>query len=137
MINAIQTALSGLNAASKKIEAGASNIANLTTAGSLDDPDNAPYSAVTTIQENVTDSEGNGIGVKSGIIPKDTPFVPAYSPDSPFANADGLVGVPNVNLAEEAVNISIAEATYKANLKVIETASELSDELLGIFDDRV
>lgn len=137
MINAIHIALSGLAAASKKIEAGASNIANLTTTGSLSDKSHPPYSARTTVQESVTDSEGNGLGVKSNVIPKSTPFVPAFSPDSPFADEDGIIGVPNVNLAEEAVNIQIAETAFKANIKIIEAAADLSDELLGIFDDEV
>lgn len=135
MINAIQIALSGLAAASKKVEASASNIANLTTEGSLTDPDNPPFSAVTTIQETVTGEDGAALGVKANVIPKNTPFVPAFDPDSPFADEDGVIGIPNVNLAEEAVNINLAETTFKANLKVIEAASELSDELLGIFDD--
>lgn len=135
MINTIQIALSGLAAASKKVEASASNIANLTTAGSLTDTGNAPYNAVTTVQQAVTDESGNGLGVRATTIPKNTPFVPAYDPDSPFANPDGLVGVPNVSLAEEAVNLSLAETTFKANLKIIEAASELSRELISIFDD--
>lgn len=132
MINTIQIALSGLAASSKKIEASAGNIANLNSAGSLTDPAHAPYSAVTTVQE--TDEGG---GVKAAIIPKNTPFVPAYDPGSPFAETDGLVGVPNVNLAEEAVNITLAKTAYKANLKVIQAVSDLSRDLLGIFDDKV
>lgn len=137
MINAINTALSGLLASSKRIEASASNIANLNTTGSLNDPDNAPYSALTTIQETVTDSDGNGQGVKATNIPKNTPFVPAFDPDSPFANKEGLIGAPNVNLAEEAVNINISETTFKANLKVIETVDQLSEELFRSFDREI
>jgi flagellar basal-body rod protein FlgC len=132
MINAIQNALSGLAASSKRVEAASSNIANLQTEGSLETGEKAPYSALTVEQS----SDGNG-GVKANVIPKTTPFVPAYSPDSPFANSDGLVGVPNIDLAEEAVNLKLAEHTFKANLKTIEAASQMSDELLNIFDKRV
>ena len=137
MINALQTALSGLLAASKKVEAGAANIANLTTAGSLDDPDYPPYAAQTVTQTAVTDSGGNGLGVKSEIVSRDKPFVPAFSPDSPFANEQGLIGTPAVDLAEEAVNINLAEASYKANLKVLQTVSDLQDELIRTFDKKV
>ena len=70
-------------------------------------------------------------------IPKSPGIVNAYAPDSPFSNADGEVGVPNVDLAEEAVNLKIAEITYKANISVIKTAGEMSNELLNIFDKRV
>ncbi len=132
MINAIQTALSGLMASSKRIEASASNIANLQTTGSLEEGGKAPYSAVTTTQ---TAQESGG--VKAETVEKDPGFVPAYEPGSPFANEEGLVGAPNVNLAEEAVNIKLAEIAYKANLKTIETVAELEEELLNTFDKKV
>ena len=102
MVNAIQTALSGLNASTKRIAASAQNIANLNTSGSLDDTGNAPYTPVTTVQSAQIDSQGNGQGVRSEIIPSGNPFTPTFDPDSPFANSEGLVGAPNVNLAEEA-----------------------------------
>lgn len=135
MINAIQIALSGLAASTKRVEAGASNIANLTTSGSLEASGKAPYSSLTTIQESVT-LNGEGAGVRAESIPKNTPFVPAFDPDSPFANGEGLIGVPNTNLAEEAVNLSLAETTFKANLKIIEIASALQEEIVNLGRDR-
>lgn len=134
MINVINTALSGLNAAAKKVDAAASNIANVSTTGSVEDGGQAPYSALTTVQKTVVDGEGNGLGARTDIVPKDPGFVPAYAPDSPFANAEGIIGVPNVNLAEEAVNLKLAEISYKASLSVIKTADELSEELLHTVD---
>lgn len=130
MINTISIALSGLNAATNKLNATASNIANITTAGSLDDPSKAPYDALTT---NQTASE-NG-GVNSEVVSAGRPFVPTFAPDSPFANSEGLIGSPNVNLTKEAVNLSLAEITYKANIGTLKTAEEMSDELLNIFDE--
>lgn len=41
------------------------------------------------------------------------------------------------DMAEEIVNMKIAEANYKANLATLKTAEEMSDELLHIFDERV
>jgi flagellar basal-body rod protein FlgC len=131
MLNAIQIALSGLMASSRKTETVASNIANMSTTGSLNDPDNAPYQAQTT-QQTTT-----GAGVRAKAVSKNPPFVPAYDPSSPFANADGLIGVPNVDLAEEAVNLTMAKIGFKANLKIIEAASEMSEELLKSFDKKV
>lgn len=134
MINAIQIALTGLNAASRKVEAVASNIANLQVEGSLDNPEQAPYRPLTTQQTAITDGNGQGLGVTSGFVPKTQAFVPAYNPGSPFANSEGVVGVPNVDLAEESVNLTIAKNAYKANLSIIRTAEEMSDELLKTFD---
>ncbi|MBU0800356.1 MAG: flagellar biosynthesis protein FlgC [Alphaproteobacteria bacterium] len=133
MINAIGIALTGLFGASKRTEAAAGNIANMQTTGSLEPGGKpAPYSAVTTAQT----SQSTG-GVKTDIIPKDPAFVPAYDPDSPFANNDGLVGVPNIDLATEAVNLSLAKTAYSANIAVIKTVDEMQQELLNSFDREV
>lgn len=137
MLSAITIALSGLEAASKRLSAGASNIANVQTSGSLEPGGQAPYTPLDTRQSAQTDTQGNGQGVRSDFVPRQNPFVPAFDPDSPFADENGVVGVPNVDLAEEAVNINLAELQFKANIKTIETASELSEELLRIFDEEV
>lgn len=132
MINAIHTALSGLVAASRKAEASAANIANLQTAGALTGNPKAPYSPVMTTQ--TARAEG---GVETSIVAKNTPFVPVYAPDSPFANEEGLIGIPNVDLAEEAVNLTLAETAYKANAKILNTQSEMQKELLRTLDKEV
>ena len=137
MLGTINIAISGLNAASRQLSASASNIANLQTVGSLEDGGQAPYTPLQTTQSAITDESGNPQGVRSDFIPQNNPFVPAFDPDSPFADANGIIGVPNVDLAAEAVNLNLAEIQYKANIEVIETASELSEELFRIFDDRV
>lgn len=132
MINAISTALSGLTASLRKLDTAANNIANVSTSGALT-PENGPepYSAQLTTQQTVSSG-----GVKTNIINKDPGFITAYAPNSPFANTDGEIGIPNVDLAEEAVNLKLAEYAYKANLKVIETTSELTDELLEGFNEK-
>lgn len=132
MIGAISTALTGLFAASKKVEASAANIANMGSAGSLaPNSPNRPYEALTTVQTAM-----QGGGVSAANIPRKPGFVNAYAPDSPFANADGLVGAPNVDLAEEAINLKIAELSYKANINVLKTANEMSEELSRLFDEK-
>ena len=135
MISSINIALTGLTSASKQLAASASNIANLQTVGSLEEGGQAPYTPLRTQQTAATDQSGNGQGVQSTFAPRENPFVPAFDPDSPFADENGIIGIPNINLAEEAVNLNLAEIQYKANLKTIETASELSEELFRIFDD--
>lgn len=135
MMNAIGIALSGLNAATQRVGASASNIANVATAGSLEAGGKAPYDALTTRQSAVSAADGLGAGVRAAVVSAGRPFVPSYAPDSPFANSEGLIGTPNVDLAEEAVHLNLAETTYKANVGVIKTAQEMSDELLRIFDE--
>lgn len=133
MINPISTSVSGLLAASKKLSDAASNIANASTAGSLDETSpNQPYSAVSTVTESVADG-----GVSATSVPRTPAYVPSFSPDSPFANEQGMVGVPNVNLDEELITMKVAEQAYKANAQVIKTTSEMQDELLNALDKKV
>lgn len=127
MLNAIGIALSGLQAASRRVEASAANIAHMQT---------ADYEPLTTAQAAQNDSSGNGQGVSSRNIPKTQPFTPSYDPDSPFAGNEGYVNMPNVDLAEEAVNMTLAETAYKANIAVIKTAQEMTDEMLKTFDEK-
>ena len=122
MINTISIALSGLNAATNKLNASASNIANVSTKGSLEQSDSAPYDALTTVQT----SRETG-GVKSEVISAGRPFVPTYDPDSPFANSEGIIGAPNVDLAEEAVNLNLAEITYKANIATLKSTDDMTE----------
>lgn len=129
MIKAIGIALSGLDNASKRLSATASNIANASTVGSANGEGQAPYSPVTSIQK--TNEAG---GVNTTIVPSGKPFVPSYDPDSPFADENGIIGAPDVNLATEAINSIVAELSYKANIEVIKTAEDMGDELLDIFD---
>lgn len=133
MIGAISTALTGLLAATQRVGVSASNIANLGSSGSLDPQSpNQPYQALTTVQ--TANQTG---GTTSQVIPKKPGIVNAYAPDSPFANNEGLVGTPNVDLAEEAVNLKLAEISYKANLSVLKAAQDTTEDLLNIVNKKV
>ncbi len=54
-----------------------------------------------------------------------------------IANASTPGVGDTVDLSEEAVNLKIAEISYKANIASIKAADEMSDELMRIFDERV
>lgn len=134
MVSAINIALTGLDSATKRLNASAANIANLQTAGSLEQGGQAAYTPLTTTQQAMTDGNGNPLGVQSGYIPVSEPFVPIYSPDSPFANAEGIVGIPNVDLAGEAVNLMIAKTAYKANVAIINVSRDMDEALFKAID---
>lgn len=136
MTNAISIALSGLGASLKRIGAAASNIANLQTTGSLEPGGKKPYEARTVTQTARTLGDGQGAGVSAEIVIKKEPFVPVYSPDSVDANAQGMIGAPNVDLAEEIVGLKLASMTYRANLKVIEASARLSEETGRLLDEK-
>ncbi len=133
MIKAIGIALTGLNSATQRLNASASNIANALTSGSIDGNGQAPYSAITTKSKAL----GTNAGVRTDVVSKNPPFVPAYDSNSPFADENGIIGVPNVDIAEEIVNLKISATIYKANIATIKAAESLNDELMSLFDKKV
>lgn len=132
MTNAIGIALSGLNSATTRLNASASNIANALTSGSLEDGGQAPYTPLETVQSS---QEGGGVSAK--VTPRQPAYSKAYDPDSPFANSEGYIGVPNVDMASEIVNMKLAEHSYKANIGTLKVSKEMFESLLSAFDKKV
>ena len=134
---AMNTALSGLTAASRHLDASASNTANARTTGPLPADGNlaavqatpasgSPYVPVQAV--NTAQPTG---GVRASLAPMSPALFAEYQPDSADANADGMVAAPNVDLARETVQQMIAGTTYKANAKVAQAADEM---LKSVFD---
>lgn len=132
MLNGVlSTALSGLFAQSRATQAHASNIANVSTIGQVPEDGIETQKQVYQPYDSVNISTDGG-GVRSEFVARDPASSSAYYPSSSYANAEGLVDVPNVSLDEEIIGLQQATHAYKANLAVIRTVEELSDELLDI-----
>lgn len=125
----VSTAVSGLQAQARALQVSASNIANSRTTGKI--PDGDTQSGVYR-PGDTTFSAVEGGGVRADFVARDPAFIPVYAPDSLDANADGLVAAPNVSIDEELVNSLVAINAYKANVAVLETAKDVSDELLDV-----
>jgi flagellar basal-body rod protein FlgC len=133
MVDAVHTALSGLQANTERVRVAANNIANAGNIGALDPTDGpAPY----TPQDVVAIADPLG-GVQAQVIARDPAYVPAPDANSPYANDQGVVAVPNVDLAEEIVDLNLAKTAYAANALALRVAGEMQDELLKSFDERV
>lgn len=132
MINPLSVPLSGLMSASKKANVAASNIANADATGSTD-----PNSPDQTYKAQVTqDISVAGGGVRTIALDRTPAFVPSYEPDSPFANAEGLVNSPNVSLDEELVNLKLAENAYKANITALKAGISMQETLQDALDTK-
>ncbi len=131
MIKALSIALTGLDSSAKTLNTAAQNIVNAGSVGSLDGGRQA-YAPVTTSKVAVP-----GGGVKTDIVPREPAFVPSFAPGSPFANEEGFVQAPNVNLAEELVISKTAELAYKANATTLAISKELGETLIDAIDDEV
>lgn len=110
--NVMATALSGLNAASRHLDVSANNTANQLTPA---------YQA-----QQVTQTASAQGGVQAAVAPKDPATIPV-------ADADGnITQAPNVDAAEEVVQQQIASYDFKANLRVLRAADEMSRQLVDI-----
>lgn len=132
MVDAVSIALSGLNVQKQRLGVSANNIANMSTGGVV--PENGQVSTVyRPLQVNtqsVTFENGEGAGVQASVSEKNNPYSVVYDPNSVYANEEGLVAAPNVDLAEESVNLLMTKTAYKANIAVMKTADEMTQSLL-------
>ncbi len=133
---ALSNALSGLNAQKLRLNATASNVANVSSGGAVPGSAQAQAGAPTVyrpLQVNmtsVTTADGQGAGVFADVTESKNGFSLSYDPDALGANAEAFVAVPNVDLAQEAVNLIETKALFKANAAVIRTQEEMLGSLL-------
>ena len=128
MLSIAGSALSGLQAASKTMEVSARNVANYGTVGTPGaDTTGKAYDAVEAVQT----SGPNGDPTVT-IREHNPATVIAYAAQNPLANEDGLIEVPNVDLAEEFVTQKLAMHSYKANILMFEIWDDLQQAVLDI-----
>ncbi len=129
MIPAMNVALSGLNAAEKRLSVSANNIANINSTGRTENGERVSdaYSPQKVVQTSF--AEG---GVKTGIETLDPSTNPVYAPNDAGADENGITQMPNVSLEGEMVSMKIATYDFKANLKTIKSADDMMKNLLNI-----
>lgn len=151
-MSTLSIATSGLSAASLRLDVTASNIANALTTGPLpaasgsnasggatsnsagNSNSSANFSAYVPLQVNQVDqTDGSTAGGTSAIVSTVSPsYAPQYDPASPFANQDGLVASPNVDLATQFVQLLTAKYSFAANAKVVQAYDDTQKSLLDI-----
>lgn len=114
---------SALSAQSKRLNVSASNMAN---AESVAGPDGKPYRARQVIfqVEAIAGQQIGGVKV-SDVVESSAPERLMYDPGHPFANDNGYVRMPNVDVVGEMVNSISASNSYQANIEVMNTAKTL------------
>ena len=125
-------AVSGLSAAALRLQVSAENIANVCSAGPLPGaPGGASFPGVYVPQsiDQVAMSDGS---VGASVTAVSPASVPTSAPAAPFANSNGMVAMPNVDLTNEAVQQLTARISYAANLAVLKTDMQMTSALLNI-----
>jgi len=144
-MSTLSIATSGLSAASLRLDVAASNIANVLTtgplpatggsgapgggAGSSSNSSNLPAVYVPLQVNQVDQSSGGTVATVSAVSPG---FVAQSDPGAWFANQDGLVAAPNVDLASEFVQLLTAKYAFAANAKVVQSYANTTRSLLDI-----
>ncbi len=135
--DSLAASASALSAERTRIEAAISNLAN---AESTRGPDGGPYRrrAVVLAADPVNTFDAalgraGAVGVRvAGIVEDDSPFPQRYQPAHPDADASGFVSVPNVDPAEEVVDMMSAARAYQANLAAIGLVRDLVRQALDL-----
>ena len=125
-------AVSGLSVASLRLQVAASNIANASSDGPLPDtpnPENFPL-AYSALRVNQVDNFGGGTSATvTNVLP---PTSATYDPTAPYADGRGMVASPNVDLANELVQVLLARFSYAANAQVIRADAQMSAALFDL-----
>jgi flagellar basal-body rod protein FlgC len=133
LMSSISTiAVSGMIAATRRLEVSASNVANIESTGALPlasgtVPAGAPqaYAPLRLIQ---TESAGGGTQTRVSTV---TPSSIAISdPQAPFANQDGQVAAPNVDISQEMVEQMLASYSFAANAAVMKADDGMTKTLI-------
>ncbi len=123
VFNVFAIAGSALSAQSARLNAVASNLAN---ADSVVGSNGQPYRAkqVVFVAQPMGSEGGQGVGVAQ-VVESAAPLRMNYEPNSPYANEQGYVAMPNVNPVEEMVNMISASRSYQTNAEGMNTAKAL------------
>src|SRR5579872_2065494 len=147
-MSTLSIATSGLSAASLRLDVAASNIANIRDTGPLPATSGSGSSGGTGSSSNASNFppayvplQVNQVDQTNGPVPGGTlatvsivspSFVVQSDPNAPFANQDGLVAAPNVDLASEFIQLLTAKYDFAANAKVIQAYDSTARALLDI-----
>jgi flagellar basal-body rod protein FlgC len=126
-------------AATLRLEAAASNLANAQSDGVLPPSDGstvdpkAPsvYAPRRIDQVSLSPSASKASGV-SAQITAEPDFFASYKPDATFADAQGMVASPNVDPVTETVQLITAEQSFRSNMSVYKTADAMTQMVLDI-----
>ena len=132
MSNIATIARSGMNAAARRLEVSASNIANIRSTGALPNADGAvpagaPRAYVPIMLVQTASADG---GTRTAVAAVTPPVTAVSDPQAPFADPNGLVAAPNVDLSSEIVGQMIASYSFAANAQVIKADDRMTRTLL-------
>jgi len=140
LFSAISVSSSGMEAERTRAELLTQNLANSETTRT---PEGGPYRRRDAVfsSESMGESFGSafqsslgstGVSVSDIITDQRDPEM-HYMPGHPDANADGYVGFPHVNPAEDMVDLLDASRSYQANVAAISAVKDMIQRSIDLF----
>ena len=132
MFDALDIPASGLLAQRARMDTIVGNVANIDTIANEKD-ENIPFRRRFVLFR--PGQPGNpaqpGVSLKSIEI-DESPFRKVYDPGHRYADAEGYVKYPNVDLAVEQVNMIDASRAYEANITMMDTLKGMINSTLRL-----
>jgi len=128
----LQISGAALGAQKKRLEVVAENLAGADVTHTAD---GTPYRrkdvVFKTFRDHLDAARGPDL-VKAEVALDPRPLPLVHDPGNPDADKDGNVRMPNVNVAEEMMNMINASRSYEANVKAIGAAKQMAHAALRI-----
>jgi flagellar basal-body rod protein FlgC len=134
LFGAIGIAGTGVTVYRKWLDAVSDNIANISTARPTSQPAfQERFVVAAADQAGATSGYELPGGVQvGGIALGSATGRVVYDPNSPLADAQGLVRYPSIDLGDQMTSLLLAQRGYQANLAVVERAKEAYDRALEL-----
>lgn len=129
LVSAMSIARSGLDAATRRLEVSASNIANLRTTGPVPGADGTT-TAYRALEVRQTATPGGGVDAR--VVPRSPGWTIEPGIGDPNADENGLVAAPNVDLVTETTDLLMARIGYAAAAKVMKVADEMQKSAIDV-----
>jgi flagellar basal-body rod protein FlgC len=124
--DAIGIAGTGMNVHRKWLDALSDNIANVNTATPAGE--DGFREKLVTVRAG---TEGQGVYV-DGIVESEAPTKMVHDPQHPYADEDGYVQYPNVDLGDQMSMLILAQRGYESNAAVVDRAKTSYEAALQI-----
>ena len=132
-VSAREIAVSGLRAQRVRMNLIANNIANAMSPTTAKGSAFRRQIAILSGEQVKNGIQPDRLGVKVARVTSDpSPLRQVYEPGNPYANADGYVEYPNVDLSVEMADLVSAQRAYDANVAVLVSGKRMAQKALDI-----
>ena len=130
LFNVFDISGSAMSAQSLRLNTVASNLANADSATSAN---GQPYKAKQVVFSAVPygSALSSGVNVQK-VVEDSSPARMVHNPESPLADQDGFVAMPNVNVTQEMVNMISTSRAYQTNVETMNAAKAMLQKTLTL-----